>query len=117
MVSEYRKLSADDVLRKYSGKLNKQIKTDSTKSVNYSREYTKFKEEMAPELSRYENWCKTLGSKIKLKVSEKDREKIKKSLDIAHLDLEPWQPLTLSILSFLGVFFYRSFNFNCNCFN
>ncbi|MDZ4226498.1 MAG: hypothetical protein U1B79_00095, partial [Candidatus Pacearchaeota archaeon] len=47
----------------------------------------------------------SLGNIIKLKVSEKDSVKIGKSLDIAHLDLEPWQPVTLSVMAFFGVLF------------
>ena len=64
----------------------------------------KFKKEMAPELTRYERWCCSLGSLIKLKVSKKDEEKIKRHLEIAHLEIEPWQALTLSIMTFLGMF-------------
>ena len=100
----YKRLSADDVMQKYSGKLDRQVKTARTKNINYSREYVKFKEEMAPDLTRYEKWCKKLGGKVKLNVSEKDKNKIQRHLEIAHLDLEPWQPLTLSIVSFLGAF-------------
>jgi hypothetical protein len=93
-----------DIIKKYSGRIEGQISTPGTKPVNYSREYIRFKEEMAPEISRYERWCKSLGSIIRLRPSEKDRLKIKKQLDIAHLDLEPWQPLTLSLVAFLTVF-------------
>ena len=93
-----------DIIKKYSGKIESQISTSGMKSVNYSREYVRFKEEMAPEISRYERWAKSLGSIIRLKVAEKDRLKIKKQLDIAHLDLEPWQPLTLSVVALLSVF-------------
>lgn len=98
-----------DIIRKYSGRIESQISTPEIKSVDYSREYVRFKEEMAPEISRYEKWCKSLGSIIRLKVAEKDRLKIKKQLDIAHLDLEPWQPLTLSLVAFLTVFFIGLF--------
>ena len=100
----YKRLSADDVMQKYSGKLDKQVKTAKSKNVNYSREYVKFKKEMAPELTRYEKWCQSLGKKVKLNVAEKDKDNIQRQLDIAHLDLQPWQPLTLSVLSFLGIF-------------
>ena len=93
-----------DILRKHSARIEGQIKTANFENVNYSREYAKFKEEMAPELTRYERWCHSLGSWIKLKVSKKDEEKIKRHLEIAHLEIEPWQALTLSIMTFLGVF-------------
>lgn len=94
-----------DILREYESKLGSRISTFEARKVNYSQEYVKFKEEMAPEISRYERWSKSLGSIIRLKVSEKDALKIKKHLEVAHLDIEPWQPLTLSVMIFLSVFF------------
>ena len=101
------KKDVEDILRKYENKLKSQISTFSSKpeKVNYSREYLKFKQEMAPEISRYERWCKSIGSIIRLKVSEKDRAEVQRNLEIAHLDLEPWQPLTFGVMSFLIVFF------------
>jgi hypothetical protein len=100
------KKDIDDILRKYESEIQSKISTSSPKikSANYSQEYLKFKQEMAPEISRYERWCKSIGSIIKLKVSEKDKTEINKHLQIAHLDLEPWQPLTLGVMSFLIIF-------------
>ena len=96
----------EGILRKYGGKIESQLKTTSlNRKSDYSQSYLKFKEEMSPEISRYERWAKSLGNVIKLKASEKDSLRIKKSLDIAHLDLEPWQPLTLSVMAFLGALF------------
>lgn len=99
-----RRPSVNDVLRKYNAKLQNQIKGFNFERGRYSKEYIKFLEEKSPELSKYERWCKTLGNAIKLKVSEKDSAKIKKDLDIAHIDVEPWQALGLSVMSFLSVF-------------
>ncbi|HUW44107.1 MAG TPA: hypothetical protein VMV95_04065 [Bacillota bacterium] len=95
-----------DILREYENKLKSQISTSSSgmRNVNYSQEYIKFKKEMVPEISKYERWCKSIGSIIKLKVSEKDKAEVQKHLKIAHLDLEPWQPLTLGVMSFFIVF-------------
>jgi len=93
-----------DILRKHSARIERQIKTSNVKNINYSREYAKFKQEMAPELSKYERWCQSLGSVIKLKIAKKDQDKVKKHLKIAHLDLEPWQALTLGVMSFVVVF-------------
>lgn len=89
------------ILKKYGQKIDLRISTEKT----YSKSYLTFKEERAREISRYEKLCKSLGSAIKLKVSEKDSEDIRKDLESAHLDLEPWQPLTLALTSFLLVFF------------
>ena len=100
-----KRMNIDDILSKYSSKIEGQVKTFNIKNTGYSREYIKFKEEMAPDLSRYEKWCKSLGSLIKLKLSEKDRERIQKELEVAHLDIEPSQSLTLSVMAFLSVFF------------
>ncbi len=93
-----------DILRKHGARIEQEVKTSGVENVSYSREYVKFKEEMAPELTRYEKWCRSLGSVIKLKVSEKDKSKVEKHLKIAHLNLEPWQALTLGVMSFFGVF-------------
>jgi len=95
-----------DILKEYGLKMEGKIsQTNSIEKINYSKDYIKFKNEMAPDLSRYERWCKSFGSIIKLNVSQKDANKIRKDLEIAHLDLEPWQPLTLSVMVFLSVFF------------
>ena len=102
----YGKPDVKDILRKYGRKIENRINSSDTNiKESYSREYLKFKEEMAPELTRYEKWCKSLGSLIKLNISDKDKDKIKKDLEIAHINIEPWQAVTLSVMSFVGVFF------------
>lgn len=97
-----RRLSTQDIIKKYSRKLESQIQTQSY--ADTSKEYLQFKREMIPELSRYERWATSLGNIISLKISEKDRIKIQKHLDAAHLDVTASQALTLSLLSMLGVF-------------
>jgi len=98
-----KKLTVDEVLRKYGGKIESQMNT-APKKTEYSQEYARFKEEISPELTKYERLCHTLGKTIKLKVSKKDEDKIRRHLEIAHLNVEPWQALTLSVMTFLGVF-------------
>ncbi len=93
--------STDEILRKYSRKIEEQF--DSV--PEFSQEYIQFKSEMIPEISRYERWVKSLGNVIKLKVAEKDRINIKKYIDIAHLDVTPEQSLALAILSLLLIAF------------
>ncbi len=100
-------MDAQDVLKKYGSVLEKRMNTSTTS--NYSSEYKTFKEEMAPELNRYERWCKSLGSVIRLNPSSKDNARIMRNLSIAHLDVEPWQAFTLSIMTFLAVFFLGLF--------
>ncbi len=101
----YKKPNVKDILRKYTSKIEGQMGT-AKRNMGYSRQYIKFKEEMAPDLNKYEKWCRSLGNIVKLNISEKDREKIKKQLEISHLDVEPWQALTLSVMSFLTVFLF-----------
>ena len=92
----------DDILKKHSARIENQIKSSV---VGKSNEYLKFREEMIPEFSRYEKWCHSLGNLIKLKVSEKDSKEISKFLNVAHLNVEPWQALGLSVMSLIAVFF------------
>lgn len=98
--------NVNDILKKYGSKIESQIKSDSVGVSDYSREYSQFKSEMAPTLSRYEKWCNSLGNFIKLKVSEKDKERYQKDLKIAHLDVEPSQAVTLGIVAFLAMFLF-----------
>jgi len=100
-----RKPNVDDILRKYSSKLEGQIRTTDLNIAKDSKSYLKFKEERARELTNFERWCSTLGNFIKIKVSKKDEERVKKQIEIAHLDIEPWQALSLSVMIFLCVFF------------
>jgi hypothetical protein len=100
-------VNVKDILDKHAGKIEKQMGSYNhfQRSVDYSREYKKFKDEIAPQFSKYERWCHSLGSLIRLRVSKKDEIKIKRNLEIAHLDVEPAQALTLSVMTFLSVFF------------
>ncbi|MEM4259173.1 MAG: hypothetical protein QXS38_00200 [Candidatus Pacearchaeota archaeon] len=95
--------STKEILEKYSKKLESQIATEPTSA--YSGEYERFKQEMIPEITKYEKWAKSLGNIISIKVAEKDRLRIQKQLDIAHVDVNPSQALTLSVLSMLVIFF------------
>ncbi len=109
MAKSQKKPSVDDILRKYGAKIEGKIKTSGVNrkvKTDYSREYVKFKSEMAPELSKFEKWCHSLGNILKLKISEKDEKKIKRQIEIAHLDIEPWQALTLSVVAFASVFIF-----------
>lgn len=94
--------SVEDVLREHGARIERQINSEGT---GYSSEYLKFKAELSPELSRYEKLCNSLGNIIRIKVSQKDEIEIKKHLETAHLDVQPWQALTLALVSFIGVFF------------
>jgi hypothetical protein len=96
----------EEILKKYSRKIESQV-SDYEKnysSSDISNDYAQFKQDMMPELSKYERWAKGIGNIIRIKVAEKDEAKIAKSLEIAHLDLTPSEVVGLSMMSFIGVF-------------
>ena len=95
--------SASEIIKKYQQKLNSQLNFNV--DPIYSKEYSQFKREMSPELSRYEKWAKSLGNVLNLKIAEKDRSKVQKYLDIAHLDITASQSLTLAVMATFAVFF------------
>ena len=94
-------VTTEEILEKYSKKIDQELGSPA----KVSQEYTQFKREMIPSISRYERWAKSLGNIITLKIAEKDRTKIQKSLDDAHIDVTPSQALTLATLAMLLVFF------------
>ncbi len=102
--------SASDILKKYSQKLESQLRVED-RSVEdggtgrYSGEYEQFLSEMRPELTSYEKWAQTIGNIISIRLAEKDRIKVQKYLDDAHVDVTPSQAMTLSLMSMLFVFF------------
>ncbi len=99
----------EELFRKHGAKIEQQMNSfgsvSSESSPNFSREYSTFKQEMAPEFTSYERWCNGLGSIFHLNLSEKDEKKIKRNIEIAHLDIQPWQAFGLGFTSFLIVFF------------
>ena len=100
-----RKPNVEDILKKYGSKLEGQIKTTDLGAVKDSKSYLKFKKERERKFTNYERWCKTLGSIIKLNVSQKDSDRVKKDIETSHLDIEPWQAINLSVMTFISVFF------------
>ncbi len=96
-------LSTKEILEKYSKKLESEI-TNSEETPTSSQDYSHFKKDMINELSRYERWCQSLGNILKVKVSEKDRVRIQKHLDVSKINVTPSQALSLSIVSFIGLF-------------
>ena len=70
-------MEVDEIFQKYGKKLEKEVNMEVDVS-GFSKEYIQFKEDMMPQLSRYEKLCKGLGSILKLKIAKKDEEKIQK---------------------------------------
>ncbi len=97
----------EDIIKKYRKKIESQLnERDENPNTDYSKEYLGFKESLIPESSRYKRWAQSLGSAIKIKVSEKERTKIQRQLSIAHIDeINPSQVLSLALVSMLLIFF------------
>jgi len=99
----------EEIFRKHGAKIEQQMNSfnsSSNNSSNFSKEYSLFKQEMAPEFTRYERWCNGLGSLFHVTPSAKDEQKIKKQIEIAHLEIAPWQVVSLGFTAFLTVFFF-----------
>ncbi|MCX6749946.1 MAG: hypothetical protein NTZ83_00645, partial [Candidatus Pacearchaeota archaeon] len=105
-MTSYRKPSVDEILRKYSGKIEGEIKTTELGAVKDSKAYLKFLEESGRDLTPYEKWCNTVGSIVKINPSKKDSEKIQRDIQISHMNIQPWQAITFSVMIFLLVFFF-----------
>lgn len=105
----YKKPSVEEILRKHEARLEREIRSSDLPKASYSQDYLTFRKEKSPELRGYERLCKSIGAIIKLKVSEKDKKEVQKYLEISHLEVEPWQAISLSVLSFLGIFFIGLF--------
>ncbi len=100
--------STKDILDKYSKKIEAQISGNEIRGnsdVKVSQEFSQFKQDMMPELSKYEQWVKGLGGFIKIKLAPKDENKIQNQLNIAHLEVSPGEVVGLALFSFLGLLF------------
>lgn len=111
-------VSTDEILKKYGAKIEKQMKgfDGQKKGPQFSQSYSRFKDSMAPEFTRYERWCKSLGGLFSIKIKEKDKEKIQRDINTAHLNVSPSEVMVLatmilfltmfgSILFFVGIWF------------
>ena len=79
-------MDINEVLKKYSRKIESEISSDQAVSNSQvSSEYLTFKNELMPELSRYERLAKLFGSFLKFKLAKKDYDKVQRNLEIAHL--------------------------------
>ena len=105
-MSTKEKPNVNDILKKYGSKIEGKINSTSLKkNREYSQEYVKFKKEIGKEFKGYEKWAHTLGKTFRINPSSKDSAKLQKSIAVSHLDIEPWQAITLSVMSFISVFF------------
>ncbi|MBM3232257.1 hypothetical protein FJZ21_02680 [Candidatus Pacearchaeota archaeon] len=99
-------VSTDEILKKYQAKIQSQIETDNQGyNRDYSMDYEKFKQDMLPDISKYKRWADSLGRVIKIKVSDKENQKIQRYLNIAHLDVSPSQSAGLALVAMLLTLF------------
>jgi hypothetical protein len=110
----------DEILSKYKaklkGKIDKQYFEDYEPSEDFSREYEVFrKESISRGVSIYEKLCNISEAIIRIKPSKKDYNKLRESIGIAHLRINPEGSMSFSalIIAFLvllcllfGFFFY-----------
>jgi len=105
--------STDDILKKYGAKIERQMKgfnqvsgvENKQPGKKFSKSYGKFKAEMAPEFSRYERWCKTMGNAFLMKVGEKDKKRIDHAIDIAHLNVTASEVVVFATMLLFGTLF------------
>jgi len=93
-------MDAQDILKKYSAKLENQINTSDN-----SRDYTQFQQDKFYDASKYERWAKSLGNIISIKPSDKDRLRIERLLTEAHVQVSASQALSLAVVALLAGFF------------
>jgi Flp pilus assembly protein TadB len=113
--------TTDGILKKYGAKIEKQMKGFNKASAltgggdgsgegagpvgQYSQSYERFKAAMIPSFTRYEKWCKALGNVFHMKVGEKDKKKIDRSIEIAHLNLSASEVVVFATMAlFLSLF-------------
>ena len=97
--------SKDDIMKKYGAKIEKQmgryneaVSATGDKQTGFSQSYARFREAMTPQYSRYERWCKTFGNIFTLKVGEKDKTKIDKAIESAHLNVNASEVIVLATM-------------------
>ena len=100
-------VTTEEILKKYQQKIQSEIETDNSSNPKtiYSQDYTQFKQDMLPDISRYKTWADSLGRVIKIKLSDKENIKIQRYLDIAHLDIMPSQSAGLALVAMLITLF------------
>jgi hypothetical protein len=100
-------MDVDEVLKKYSAQVQTQMRAYEEQGVggeSISQDYNRFKKDMMPDLSRYESWARSLGNFVKVKLAQKDHDRISKQLNSAHLSITPGEVVGLAIMSFIGLF-------------
>ncbi|MEK6872996.1 MAG: hypothetical protein AABW90_03210 [Nanoarchaeota archaeon] len=100
-------MDTKEVLEKYSRKIEQEVSSENRKLdiSEISQEYRIFKRDMMPDFSRYERWVRSLGTKIRVKISPKEDIKFRQQLVAAHIDLEPTEVVGFAVITSLLLFF------------
>jgi len=98
-------VSTDDILNKYGAKIDRQVGDYNKGSQKFSKSYEQFRSSMSQEFSRYERWCKSLGKMFIVNVGKKDKEKIGRNIEIAHLDITPGEVVVFATMLLLLTMF------------
>ncbi len=111
-----KKEEVKEILEKYRSKLGEHVDTESEGQVesesekSFSGEYQTFREEaLSVKRTVYERLCQTAESIIKLKPSEKNLQELKKSIEVAHLNITPEGAASLAALTSLSIIFIAIF--------
>ena len=95
------KKKLQDILSRYEKKLGRNLgySDEYYSGEKFSKQYETFrKEALEKKVTRYETWCNFAEKFIKLKVSEKDKEKIERAIDDAHLNIGVNGALSFAVL-------------------
>lgn len=95
--------STEEILKKYGAKIEKEM--GKAPEQNFSKSYRDFKSAMTPSFSRYERWCKSFGSLFSIKMAEKDRVKIERQIEIAHLNISASEVMVFAVCVLFSVLF------------
>ncbi|VVB80523.1 Uncharacterised protein [uncultured archaeon] len=103
---ESRRMNAEDIMKKYGARVQTDISKFNSNydSSEYSKSYLTFKQSISPDYTSYEKMCKSLGNLLKFTPSKKDKDKLQKSIDIAHLNISAAEAAGLAVVSFVLVF-------------
>ncbi len=91
----------EDIIRKYSEKLEKSLGYEDIEASSYTREYLQFKEEALRELTFYEKAAKLSGAILKVKPSQRDIRKFEEALQRLQLEISPAEAMSLAVNVFI----------------
>ena len=90
------------ILKRYEKKLGRSISlpTEYYPGEKFSRQYETFrKEALEKTVTRYESWCNFSEKIINLKASEKDKVKIEKAIEDAHVNVSVGGALSFAVMA------------------